>query len=80
MNKFIGKIKNVKPDLFFIYTFLVLILKFSIFVGFVTASGSSLVEIFDGFFKVASYAIFLIFILGYLSISFLFQAEPEDIA
>ncbi|MCD2348177.1 LTA synthase family protein [Clostridium guangxiense] len=77
MNKFIGKIKNVKPDLFFIYTFLVLILKFSIFVGFVTASGSSLVEIFDGFFKVASYAIFLIFILGYLSISFLFQGRAR---
>lgn len=75
MDKFIGKIKNIRPDLFYIYTFLALIFKFSIFVGFITENSSSLPQAFNGFYAVSSYAIFSIFTLGYLSISFLFKGR-----
>ncbi|URZ17363.1 LTA synthase family protein [Clostridium felsineum] len=73
MDKFLNKIKSTKFDVFFIVTFVILIAKFSIFIGFITITNAGAIEAFNGFFNIASYAIFIIFTLGYLSIAFLFK-------
>lgn len=80
MDKFFKKIKNVKPDLFFIYTFLILFLKFTIFTGFINLNNPSFLELFKGFYHIQSYAIFVIFTLAYLSIAFLFKGRARGYA
>ncbi|WP_234124502.1 LTA synthase family protein [Clostridium hydrogenum] len=80
MNKFLQKIKTIKLDIFFIYTFLIIFLKFTIFTGFITLSNPSFLGLFKGFYNIQSYAIFVIFILAYLSIAFLFKGRSRGTA
>ncbi|MFL0252585.1 LTA synthase family protein [Clostridium neuense] len=80
MDKFIGKIKNIRPDLFFIYTYLILLLKFTIFTGFINLNNPSFLELFKGFYHIQSYVIFILFTLAYLSIAFLFKGRARGYA
>ncbi|PJI07450.1 MULTISPECIES: LTA synthase family protein [Clostridium] len=80
MNKFVEKIKQVRIDMLFIITFIILILKFSVFLGFITYTSPGILQLFKGFFQIQSYPIFAIFLLGYLSISFLFKGRGRGFA
>ncbi|KHD35908.1 phosphoglycerol transferase [Clostridium acetobutylicum] len=80
MNKFLDKFKTIKFDVLFIITFFILILKFSIFIGFTTITNANLLTVFNGFFNIASYSILIIFTLGYLSIALLFKNRARGTA